>query len=76
MKYEFRLVYLFIKAFLFLCFKVTYIKMDDIAHGIKHPAVIDFKIGNNTVGGHGGDYFLNCGLISLCHYTNPDVSAV
>ena len=24
-----------------------YIKMDDIAYGIKHPAVIDFKIGIN-----------------------------
>jgi 1D-myo-inositol-tetrakisphosphate 5-kinase/inositol-polyphosphate multikinase len=28
--------------------KVIYIKMDDLAYGIKHPAIIDFKIGKQT----------------------------
>jgi len=32
----------------FLHNDIIYIKMDDLAYGLKHPAVIDFKIGRQT----------------------------
>jgi len=43
--FSFRLITIFFSIFLI---KVMYIKMDDLAYGLKYPAVIDFKIGRQT----------------------------